>query len=100
MDVQEGKGKKKGKRPVFKVLIKRRKKHIAKKTKLPVKRNKNTFTTELSLRRGINQPVKVIQKMNLFRKDLQRDALRRLAALNSVAAHKTTTKKLAKKEDK
>ena len=100
LDVQEGKGKKKkGPRTVYKVLIKRKKANFGKKKNAPFRRNRNTFTNELNLKKGVQQAAKVIEKMNLFRKDLHHDALRRIAALHSLSVHKTAIKKIEKKEN-
>ena len=58
MDIKEGK-KKKGPMVVYKVSMKHRKQNFAKKAKAPFKRNLNTFTTELPLRRGVTQAANV-----------------------------------------
>ena len=101
MDIQESKGKKKkGPRTVYKVLIKRKKANIGKKAKGPIIRNRNTFTTELNLKKGVQQAANVIEKMKLFRNDLHHDALRRIAALHSLSVHKTAIKKIEKKDAK
>eukprot|EP00826_Nyctotherus_ovalis_P016105 TRINITY_DN1463_c0_g2_i5.p2 TRINITY_DN1463_c0_g2~~TRINITY_DN1463_c0_g2_i5.p2 ORF type:complete len:115 (-),score=45.50 TRINITY_DN1463_c0_g2_i5:228-572(-) len=98
VDVEEEKGKKKGGRVVYKMLIKRRKRNVGKKTKESGKRSRNTFTTELSLKKGVSQPAKIISSMQFFRKDLHHDALRRLSALNSLATRRKAIRKIAKKD--
>ena len=98
--MQEGKGKKKkGPKVVFKVMIKRRKHNMAKKAKAPFRRNLNSFTTVLPLKKGVHQAANVIQKMTLFRKDLHHDALKRVQALHRVAVRRTAIKKAEKKPE-
>ena len=80
-------------------MIKRRKQNVAKKTKASSRRNRNPFTTELPLQKGVYQAAKVIEKMTMFRKDLHKDALRRIAALHKVSIHKTAIKKVEKKPE-
>ena len=55
--------KKKGQKPVFKILIKRKKHTLAKKAKAPFKRNLNTFTTVLPLKKGVTQAAKVLNDL-------------------------------------
>ena len=51
---------KKGIKHVYKFLVKRKKAFLAKKAKGPVKRNKNPFTTVMSLKKGVTQAANVI----------------------------------------
>ena len=100
LEVKDGKGKKKkGPKAVFKILIKHQKHNIGKKAKAPMKRNLNPFTTVLPLKKGVHQAAKVIEKMTLFRKDLHKDALRRIVALQKLSVHKTAIKKVEKKPE-
>jgi len=60
IELETGLGKKKkGIKPVFKVLLKRRKTYLAKRVKLPNKRNLNTFTIAMPLKKGVQQAAKV-----------------------------------------
>ena len=51
--------KKKGPKAVYRMLVKRKKHFIAKKTKPAKKRNINSFTTPFLLTKGVNKAAKV-----------------------------------------
>lgn len=58
LDIKEGK-KKKGPMVVYKIALKHRKRNFAKKAKAPFKRNLNTFTTELPVKKGVTPAANV-----------------------------------------
>ncbi len=98
LDTATGK-KKKGVKAVFKIVVKHRKYFLAKKAKAPHRRTPNTFATEMPVKRGLDKAVKAIQSLKTFRTDLQRPALKRIAALHAVSVHKMAIKKVEKKPE-
>ncbi len=98
LDTAIGK-KKKGVKAVFKMVVKHRKHYLAKKAKAPHRRTPNTFATEQPIKRGLDKAVKAILSMKTFSTDLQRSALKRLAALHAVSVHRMAIKKVEKKPE-
>ena len=91
--------KKKGLKPVFKVVAKHHKHFVSKKAKGPSRRTPNTFAVDHPLKRDIKKAAKAIQSMKTFRADLVRPALKKLAALHAVHIRKYMIKKVEKKPE-